>query len=98
MVDMNLLMRRIAALGSVLVFVAAVFVLSGWREGYLFQAPRPVPLTNANCSGGYVVFSFDGGPLAPPLVAPRWSSRLWRGSTRRVCSSFSAPPPQRTRR
>jgi peptidoglycan/xylan/chitin deacetylase (PgdA/CDA1 family) len=25
-----------------------------------------VPLTNASCSGGKVVFTFDGGPLSPP--------------------------------
>ena len=64
---MDLLMRRAAAVGSALVIIAGVLVLGGWREGYLFQAPKPVPLTNANCSGGYVIFTFDGGPLAPPL-------------------------------
>ncbi len=32
------------------------------------QAPTNtiVPLTNASCSGGKVVFTFDGGPLSPP--------------------------------
>ena len=64
---MNLLARRAAALSSVLVLVAGVLVLSGWSGGYLFQGPKPVPLTNASCAGGYVVFTFDGGPLAPPL-------------------------------
>ena len=64
---MNLLMRRAAAVGSVLVFAAGVLVLGGWRGGVLFQGPKPVPLTNANCSNGYVVFTWDGGPLAPPL-------------------------------
>lgn len=64
---MRLLMRRVTAVGSALIFVAGVLCLAGWRGGYLFQAPKPVPLTNANCANGYVVFTFDGGPLAPPL-------------------------------
>ena len=64
---MPLFVRRTAALGSVLAFVAGVLVLGGWRGGVLFQGPKPVPLTNANCSNGYVVFTWDGGPLAPPL-------------------------------
>lgn len=63
----NLLVRRAIAVGSALAFVAGVLVLGGWRGGVLFQGPKPVPLTNANCANGYVVFSFDGGPLAPPL-------------------------------
>ena len=64
---MRLLMRRATAVGSVLVFAAGVLVLGGWRGGVLFQGPKPVPLTNANCANGYVVFTWDGGPLAPPL-------------------------------
>ena len=64
---MPLFVRRAVALGSVLVIVAGVLVLGGWRGGVLFQGPKPVPLTNANCSNGYVVFTWDGGPLAPPL-------------------------------
>ena len=64
---MRLLMRRAVALSTVLVFVAGILVLGGWRAGALFAPPKPVPLTNANCSNGYVVFTWDGGPLAPPL-------------------------------
>ena len=64
---MPLLLRRAVAVGSVLIFAAGVLVLGGWRGGVLFQGPKPVPLTDANCSGGYVIFSFDGGPLPPPL-------------------------------
>jgi peptidoglycan/xylan/chitin deacetylase (PgdA/CDA1 family) len=64
---MPLLVRRIIAVASALIVIAAVFVLGGWRSGYLFQGPKPVILTDASCANGYVVFSFDGGPLAPPL-------------------------------
>ena len=63
----KLICRRITAVSSALIFVAGVLILGGWRGGVLFQGPKPVPLTDANCSGGYVIFTWDGGPLAPPL-------------------------------
>lgn len=64
---MHLLIQRAVALSTVLIFAAGLLVLGAWRSGALFAPPKPVPLTNTSCAGGYVVFTFDGGPLAPPL-------------------------------
>lgn len=59
-------MRRLTALSTIAAAVAGVILLGGWQAGVIFSPPPPVPLTDANCSGGYVVFTFDGGPLKPP--------------------------------
>jgi len=62
----GLLGRRLAALGPIAVGAAAAVLLGSWQAGAIFTPPPPVPLTDASCSGGYVVFTFDGGPLESP--------------------------------
>jgi peptidoglycan/xylan/chitin deacetylase (PgdA/CDA1 family) len=72
---MNLLYRRIIAIGSALIIVATVLAIGGWRAGLFKSKPNSnaawvvkpahnaaTPLDN-NCSGGYVVLTFDGGPV-----------------------------------
>ena len=94
----KLIYRRITAVSSALIFVAGVLILGGWRGGVLFQGPKPVPLTDANCSGRLRNFQLGmGAPWPPRWVVPRWSCPPSRACTRRVSSSSSGPRSTRTR-
>lgn len=62
----KLLRQRLAALSTIAVVAAGVIILGSWRLGIIFGPPPPVPLTDASCVNGSVVFTFDGGPLTPP--------------------------------
>jgi peptidoglycan/xylan/chitin deacetylase (PgdA/CDA1 family) len=55
--------RRIAVLATALAIAATASMGAAWGSGAFDKPPKPpVTLSNSNCSGGYVTFTFDDGP------------------------------------